>query len=411
MFNLLVSADEEAWSGKPYILDLGRYLEHTPEPLRADHAELTQDVIAAVTGAPALFAYETGVGKPARLGRITEVLVRERNVRIAYDLDPEISLTEDDLTNLKWELELGEHELQRTHWALKRGDLISILENANLIPRKPEHPDGGQGEVTRAAVLEATERLQRLGHTAFDRMLLEFGVDGLDAGRSKGGLLDRANALAEFAIHKPAVQTAEGQAIRRAIVDYADRKVPAAEPNAFEQALHPRPWAQAAERKKEAPPMTAEPEPRTKGPPAVFVVHGRDAGAKHEVARFLERLGLEAVILHEKPNLGRTLINKFQEVADGIQFAVVLMTPDDEGGLRGERAEPRARQNVVFELGFFIGKLGASRVCALVTPGVERPSDFEAIVYIAYGEHTTWKNELARELFHAGLPIDTHKLL
>lgn len=142
----------------------------------------------------------------------------------------------------------------------------------------------------------------------------------------------------------------------------------------------------------------------------VFIVHGRNDGAKQEVARFLEQIGIEPVILHERPNAGRTLITKFQEESAGIPFAVVVMTPDDVGGLVGETQKTRARQNVIFELGFFIGKLGAAKVCALVSGDIEKPSDFDAVVYVQYGTSTGWKTELARELRHARIKFDANRL-
>ena len=94
----------------------------------------------------------------------------------------------------------------------------------------------------------------------------------------------------------------------------------------------------------------------------VFVVHGRDEGSKETVARFLSKLGLQPVVLHEKANQGRTIIEKFEQYA-GVGFAVVLLTPDDIGAPQDESAglQPRARQNVIFELGFFLGKLGRHR--------------------------------------------------
>lgn len=144
----------------------------------------------------------------------------------------------------------------------------------------------------------------------------------------------------------------------------------------------------------------------------IFVVHGRDDAMKTDVARLVERLGLDAVILHEQPNAGRTLLAKFMEVASDAAFAIVLMSPDDVGGLKDtEHFNPRARQNVVFELGFFLAKLGSAKVCALVAGEVEKPSDFEAVTYVAYGPQTNWKTELARELHHAGIHFDAAKLL
>jgi predicted nucleotide-binding protein len=87
------------------------------------------------------------------------------------------------------------------------------------------------------------------------------------------------------------------------------------------------------------------------------------------------------------------------------------MTPDDEGGIVGGSRQKRTRQNVVFELGFFIGKLGTPRVAALIVPSVEKPSDFDGICWIEFGPGTNWKNELAREMAEAGVPFDPHAVL
>jgi predicted nucleotide-binding protein len=139
----------------------------------------------------------------------------------------------------------------------------------------------------------------------------------------------------------------------------------------------------------------------------IFIVHGHDGAPKAEVARFIEKLGLEAVILHERPNKGRTLITKFQEEAGTVEFAVVLMTPDDLGKAAAAAADlnARARQNVVFELGFFIGKLGPARVAALVKGDVEKPSDFDGVVYISL-DSGDWQKQLGQELQAAGYGID-----
>jgi predicted nucleotide-binding protein len=88
----------------------------------------------------------------------------------------------------------------------------------------------------------------------------------------------------------------------------------------------------------------------SKASPKVFLVHGREDGPREAVARFLERLGFEPIILHEQANQGRTVIEKVEAHSD-VGFAVVLLTPDDEGNLRGEASQPRARQNVLLELG------------------------------------------------------------
>ena len=144
----------------------------------------------------------------------------------------------------------------------------------------------------------------------------------------------------------------------------------------------------------------------------IFVIHGRDEGTKSIVARFLEKLGLEAVVLHEQPNAGRTVIEKFEDFAR-VGFAVVLLTPDDRGGLQDDGAdfEPRARQNVIFELGYFIGKLGRKRVCALVKGGVEWPSDYNGVLYVSLDNLGAWKMELLRELKEAGYSVDANDAL
>jgi len=141
----------------------------------------------------------------------------------------------------------------------------------------------------------------------------------------------------------------------------------------------------------------------------VFVVHGRDEGAREMVARFLEQIDLHPVILHERPNKGRTIIAKLREEADDVGFAVVLLTPDDHGGIAGKETSLRARQNVVFELGFFIGALGPDRVAAMTRGEVEKPSDFDGVVYIPL--QADWKMQLVRELIAAGYHVDWNKVM
>jgi len=146
----------------------------------------------------------------------------------------------------------------------------------------------------------------------------------------------------------------------------------------------------------------------------VFIVHGRDHGAKETIAREVEKLGLKAVILHEQPNKGRTIIEKLEELAESASFAIVLLTPDDFGALKDrtdDQHNPRARQNVVLELGYFIGKLGRERVCPIYKGEVELPSDLDGVLYIRMDEPGAWKQNLAQEMVSAGLPIDRSKIL
>jgi predicted nucleotide-binding protein len=142
----------------------------------------------------------------------------------------------------------------------------------------------------------------------------------------------------------------------------------------------------------------------TNGPPSkdVFVVHGHDDEFKREVADVLRRAGLTPVILHEQPNGGKTIIEKFEKHGGGAGFAVVLLTPDDVGGPSADQLHPRARQNVIGEMFWFAGKLGRSKVCALKKGELEVPSDFAGVVYTPVDERGAWKTDLLKELQTAG---------
>lgn len=144
----------------------------------------------------------------------------------------------------------------------------------------------------------------------------------------------------------------------------------------------------------------------------VFIVHGRDEARKHEVARFLAKAtSREPVILHEQANGGRTVLEKFEDYAAAAAYAVVIATPDDRGRAADEEAErERARQNVVFELGFFFGALGRQKVALLYAEGIERPSDIEGLVRISLDAAGAWKMLLARELDAAGVGVDWNAL-
>ena len=144
----------------------------------------------------------------------------------------------------------------------------------------------------------------------------------------------------------------------------------------------------------------------------VFIVHGHDDEAKVTVARFVENLGIEATILHEQANRGQTIPEKFEEHAGDAGFAIILLTPDDVGASQDEanNLKPRARQNVVLELGYFWGRLGRERVCVLYKEGVELPSDIHGILYVPMDSSNGWQLQLAKEMKQAGLPVDLNRL-
>jgi predicted nucleotide-binding protein len=144
---------------------------------------------------------------------------------------------------------------------------------------------------------------------------------------------------------------------------------------------------------------------------SVFLVHGHNEEVKQAVARLLERLHLQPIILHEQTDMNRTIIEKFEAHAD-VGFAVILMTGDDRGGLKAASADlyqPRARQNVVLEMGFFLGRLGRQRVCVLYERGVEMPSDYSGVLFKPL-DSDVWRWELAREIDAAGIPVDFNLL-
>ncbi len=163
---------------------------------------------------------------------------------------------------------------------------------------------------------------------------------------------------------------------------------------------------------KAATHQSAKPRPRSSKSGQVFVVHGHDELAKQTIARFLEKLGLEAVILHEQASKGATVIEKLEDHSN-VDFAVVLLTPDDVGASKKAQNDlrDRARQNVVLELGFFIGKLGRAHVCALHKGNVELPSDFLGVVFVPMDERGAWKFDLAKELGAAGMKMDTSGII
>ena len=140
----------------------------------------------------------------------------------------------------------------------------------------------------------------------------------------------------------------------------------------------------------------------------VFIVHGRDNEAKQEVARFIERIGLQAIILHEQASSGMTIIEKIERYSGDADFALVLYTPCDLGRAVNETKIPargRARQNVVFEHGYLMAKLGRENVCALVKGEIETPNDISGVVYAGFDIHGSWKTEVAKELRACGYEI------
>ncbi|VAX25953.1 hypothetical protein MNBD_NITROSPINAE04-1434 [hydrothermal vent metagenome] len=166
----------------------------------------------------------------------------------------------------------------------------------------------------------------------------------------------------------------------------------------------------------EAPKVSDEVNVATKSTSnKIFIVHGHNEEMKQSVARTIEQLDLEPIILHEQPNKGRTVIEKFEDYSD-VDFAVVLLSPDDKGysiEAGEENAKSRARQNVILELGFFLGKLGRGHVLALFKEEAdfEIPSDYAGVVFVPYDEAGKWRFDLVRESSACGYKVDANKII
>ena len=135
----------------------------------------------------------------------------------------------------------------------------------------------------------------------------------------------------------------------------------------------------------------------------IFIVHGRDTKMLSGVESFVKEMGYEPIVLYKEPSRGNTIIEKFEKMGSEASYAIALFSPDDRGGLiegGGKRTKYRcrARQNVVFEYGYFFAKIGRDHVCALVKGEMEKPSDYDGVVYVDYDEAGQWKKQVEREI-------------
>lgn len=147
----------------------------------------------------------------------------------------------------------------------------------------------------------------------------------------------------------------------------------------------------------------------------IFIVHGHNEEMKQSVARTIEKLDLQPIILHEQANKGRTIIQKFMDHSD-VGFAIILLSSDDYGfSKKGnpKDAKPRARQNVILELGFFLGKLGSDRVIAIFEQidNFEIPSDYDGVIFLPYDETGRWKFDIIKELKVLNYNVDANKIV
>lgn len=140
----------------------------------------------------------------------------------------------------------------------------------------------------------------------------------------------------------------------------------------------------------------------------IFIVHGHDDQARSELALIISRLGLEPIILHEQANEGMTVIEKLEKYSE-VGYAFIILTPDDVGAKTEQKdnLQPRARQNVVFEFGIFVGKLGRNKVCCLYKGDMELPSDLHGLLYIPFETSVNEKQiDIVKELRAAGYEVN-----
>lgn len=397
MYSLIVSGQFEEWEGRAFRFDKSRFLEYTSEVIKGQLRSLSIEAIECLKSWPCVLIQEGRAEEIVRIARITELSDLGRELRVTVNLCPsDEPILNDHLWRVREELDIEQFEFSRNHWAVKERDLFSVLRAAehqcdvSSVGHFEEKPLPAP---TRASLISARNVISEWSHTEIDDLLLEAGVADLSAGRELGSRRDRANAIVQFAIENPAAATAENSLLSAYLVRRA---------SAGREVEEETPPTQDAASATRAIPRAASAD---RAPNRVFVVHGQNGAARTAVVSFLESLGLVGIVLHEQPNMGRHLLTKFIQEADLVTFAVVLMTDDDVGSVKGGKAAPRARQNVILELGYFLAHLGQARVCALITPGLETPSDFDGIVYIRMDDADRWKQELQRELVAAKMPV------
>jgi len=144
----------------------------------------------------------------------------------------------------------------------------------------------------------------------------------------------------------------------------------------------------------------------------VLIIHGRDEEKRTMIAGFLKKMDLEPFLPDDAADQGMSLLEKYKQYEDAV-FAITLLTADDMGYPQGEPEEPkpRPRQNVIFELGFLMGRLEPNLVCALYEEGLDLPSEFKGSVLIPYDAGGVWKLLVARALKVANVDVDLNKAI
>lgn len=401
MYSLLVSYQVEERTEGALELSVDRFLEYTEDSIAGQLGSLSNEGISCLTSWPLILMQEGRGQESAYVGQISTIKKAAKLIKITVARIPsQVPIFNGNLWKIRAELDIEQFEFNRNHWAVKDRDLFTILRHAgyrfpvSVVRRFKNRPLPAP---PRPHLINAGKVIARWGHTRIDRFLLEAGVEGLSAARAMGSSADRANAITQFALEKAGAITADNSLFSAFILSAI-------------KASNKNPKTKDALRDTDLQPVTTRPKPALKkvsdrSPNRVFVVHGQNDSVRSAVASFLTQVGLEPIVLHAQPSMGRHLLTKFIEEAELVTFAVILMTDDDVGALKGFDLTPRARQNVILELGYFLSHLGQARICALITPGLDTPSDFDGIVYIEMDKEERWQTELERELRAAGMPL------
>lgn len=401
MYTLLVSGAATEQDSGQFTMPRSRFLEYTDDAIGAELRSLSVEAIKCLKSWPCVLMEEGLADQVAHAGRITEVSATPREVSINFEpIHTSFVVTNDALWRMRTALDIAEFEFTRNHVAIKDRHLLDVLHIAGFDFRgaRSEFEEMRLPMPPRSELMRARAALGEWSHTELDDLQLEIGLPDLGMARAPGSRRDRANGIVRYAIEHPEAVTAENFLlsaflVRRALGASVAPTAEAAQPP-LSSALEPG--------QRDAPPSVTQ-----RSPNRVFVVHGQNESVRDAVVAYLDQLGLEGIVLHHQPNMGRHLLTKFIEEAELTTFAVVLMTDDDVGSVRGGQMSPRARQNVILELGYFLARFGQKRVCALITQGLETPSDFDGIVYIRLDDQSNWQRELLRELRAAAMPVAT----
>ena len=401
MYSILVANAAAEQTDGVVTFERSRFLEGTDSAIAAQLSALSLEAQDCLRAWPCIFMQEGRGDEKAFLVRVSAVSPNAGRLSVSLEAIPaSIALSNDELWRLRALLDIGEFEFNRHHWAVKSRDLLGVLQDAGHeipVSVRARFTQAGLPAPSRAELLRAKSALTTFGHTDLDDLIIEAGVNDLSAGRELGSIRNRANAIVQYTLAHPEAVTAENSLFSAFVWRRALRNAAPAVMDAGELAT-------TGPRTATSAPDAVE-ESSGRSPNRVFVVHGQDDTARGGVVSFLQAVGLVGIVLHDQPNMGRHLLTKFIDEAELVTFAVVLMTADDIGGSRDGEMRARARQNVILELGYFLAHLGQKNVCAIISPGLETPSDFDGIVYIRMTESGEWKKELERELRAAGMPV------